>query len=68
MMKQMILALTVLVLVLPAVPAAAGTPAAVVPSPLYEFEPVPDGEHIFHDFIIKNTGTADLKISRVKTG
>jgi len=43
-------------------------PVAVVPNPKFEAEPVLEGEDITHEFIIKNTGTQALNISRVKTG
>ncbi len=43
-------------------------PAAVLPVRGYEFEPVPDGVEVRHDFILQNKGNAPLIISRVKTG
>jgi outer membrane protein OmpA-like peptidoglycan-associated protein len=43
-------------------------PAAVLPARGYEFEPVPDGVEVRHDFVLQNKGTAPLIISRVKTG
>jgi outer membrane protein OmpA-like peptidoglycan-associated protein len=43
-------------------------PAAVLPVRGYEFEPVPDGFEVRHDFILQNKGNAPLIISRVKTG
>jgi hypothetical protein len=42
-------------------------PAAVLPARGYEFEPVPDGVEVRHDFVLQNKGTAPLIISRVKT-
>ncbi len=47
---------------------AEGQPIAVLPEIRYEFEPVPDGTQIHHDFIIQNKGTATLKIEKVRTG
>jgi hypothetical protein len=44
------------------------TAHAVAVSPVFEFEPVLDGETVTHQFIIKNTGTAELKILKVRTG
>ncbi len=41
---------------------------AVVDEPIYQFEPVLDGQTITHTFTIKNTGTAELKIIKVRTG
>ncbi len=36
--------------------------------PIYEFKPVLDGEIVTHTFVIKNTGNAELKILKVRTG
>lgn len=41
---------------------------AVAVEPVFEFEPVLDGETVTHKFVIKNTGTAELKILKVRTG
>ena len=41
---------------------------AVAVEPVFEFEPVLDGESVTHKFVIKNTGTAELKILKVRTG
>jgi hypothetical protein len=43
-------------------------PVAVFPDPEYPFEPVADGIEVRHDFIVQNTGTAELDIKEVKTG
>ncbi|MFZ0613693.1 MAG: OmpA family protein [Desulfobacterales bacterium] len=43
-------------------------PVAVFPATEFEFEAVADGTEVQHDFIVKNTGTADLDIKEVKTG
>lgn len=43
-------------------------PVAVVPESGYSFAPVVDGTQIAHDFIMKNEGTAELKIEKIKTG
>ena len=34
----------------------------------YDAGEVWEGEKVFHDFIVKNTGTAELQIEKVKTG
>jgi len=47
---------------------AQGAPVAVVSEPVFEFQEALDGDEVLHDFIIKNTGTAELTIDRVKTG
>jgi len=43
-------------------------PVAVISNPRFETAPVIEGDDITHDFVIKNTGTSTLAISRVKTG
>jgi len=43
-------------------------PEAVYPETEYQFEPVADGMEIQHDFVVKNTGTAELDIKEVKPG
>ncbi|MGA8239866.1 MAG: OmpA family protein [Desulfobacterales bacterium] len=43
-------------------------PEAVFPETQYQFEPVADGMEIQHDFVVKNTGTAELDIKEVKPG
>jgi len=41
---------------------------AVLPTDSFDFGTVYEGNEVFHDFIIKNEGTADLKIVNVKSG
>ncbi len=41
---------------------------AVLPTDTFDFGSVYEGNDVFHDFIIKNEGTADLKIYNVKSG
>ena len=53
---------------LAAAPAIAGTPAARVETGAYDFGTAFEGADIIHDYIIKNTGDADLEIQNVKTG
>jgi hypothetical protein len=48
--------------------APASVPSAVVPSPTYNFPEVTEGVEVLHDFIIKNEGTAQLDIKKVKPG
>jgi hypothetical protein len=43
-------------------------PEAVFPETEYRFEAVTDGMEIRHDFIVQNTGKAELDIKEVKTG
>lgn len=44
------------------------TANAVAIDPVFEFEPVLDGETVTHEFKIKNTGMDELKILKVRTG
>ena len=71
--NMIVLALAVLVLGGPMAAAAdasesSGTPAAVFKKTAYYFPTVVDGVAITHAFPVRNTGTADLKITKVKTG
>lgn len=45
-----------------------GTPSAFIEAATYDFGTVLEGVDIIHDFTIKNTGDADLKIISVKSG
>jgi len=45
-----------------------GRPNATVPDSSHEFEPVLDGTHIVHDFVVLNKGSAVLEIEKVETG
>ena len=45
-----------------------GVPMAVFPEKSFTFDPVVDGAEVVHRFIVKNTGTGDLKVLRVSTG
>jgi hypothetical protein len=49
-------------------PVSDKTPKAFLPVTKWEFEPVADGQHVVHEFIIQNKGNAPLNIERVKTG
>ena len=44
------------------------SPIAFLPETKYEFEAVPEGTKIVHDFILNNTGSAPLHIKKVLTG
>jgi len=52
--------------------AGATAPAAVphieIPSLAYTFDPVAEGEAVVHDFVVRNTGEAELEIYKVRTG
>ena len=45
-----------------------GYPVAEFTSTRHQFEPVVDGMEVRHDYIVRNTGTAELLIKEVKTG
>ena len=45
-----------------------GFPVAEFSSTRFQFEPVVDGTDINHDYIVRNTGTAELLVKEVKTG
>ena len=40
----------------------------IAPEPGFKFTGVLEGDEIVHDFIIRNTGTEEVRIKRVKTG
>jgi len=42
-------------------------PVAVIPDPKFEFSPVIEGETVTCDYVIRNRGTAVLKIIDVHT-
>ena len=39
-----------------------------VPNPAYTFQPILEGNSIVHEFVVRNTGRADLEIRKVRTG
>ena len=49
-------------------PTVEAAPELSIPEKNYEFENVPAGQTVTHDFILHNRGTAPLHITRVKTG
>jgi hypothetical protein len=49
-------------------PDSAGLPAVQVSETEHEFEAVPDGTVVSHDFVIQNTGSSDLILSRISAG
>lgn len=48
--------------------AADGVPVLFLPETSFQFENVPAGQSVTHDFLVQNKGTALLRITRVKTG
>jgi len=66
MIMKLFLRYVTIFLVLLVLPAAGmAAPKAQPQAPVYRFSPVPDGQHLSHDFIIKNPGDAPLKIRDV---
>ena len=47
---------------------APGAPSLYVSQPSFQFESVVSGQDVNHDYIVQNRGTAELKITSVKTG
>lgn len=47
---------------------ADGVPELFIPEKSYQFENVPAGQTVTHDFVVFNKGSALLHITRVKTG
>jgi len=43
-------------------------PAVFVPETVYKFKTVPAGTIVSHDFVIKNTGSEVLTLSRISAG
>ncbi|MDD2604549.1 MAG: hypothetical protein PHF66_07035 [Desulfobacteraceae bacterium] len=43
-------------------------PRIEISSQTHSFDPVAEGETVVHDFVVRNTGTADLEIYKVRTG
>jgi hypothetical protein len=43
-------------------------PSLNVPEPLFQFGLVVSGQEVNHDYIVYNKGSAELKITSVKTG
>lgn len=68
-MRQLAI-LTLLTVLLPGLPAIGAadsgeSPKAVVPSPIHDFEEVPQGPELEHTWVVENQGTAVLEIERV---
>ena len=47
---------------------AAAGPVITVPVDRHDFGSVAEGAEVVHDFVIRNTGDAELVITRVTTG
>lgn len=44
-----------------------GAPSAYIVQSQYEFEPIVEGGEVLYGFVLKNKGTADLIVEKVKT-
>lgn len=58
--KLLFLAIWCVVCFLPVISAAG--PVAVIEEPVYTFESIVEGQYVEHEFVIKNSGDAPLKI------
>ncbi len=43
-------------------------PSALISEKTHRFEAIVEGDQVTHDFIIKNIGTAPLKIVKIESG
>lgn len=66
--KQVILTVLIAGMIFLFPPVLCAGPSVNVIQPKYEFEPVPEGAHVAHSFVIRNTGDAPLHIQKVNTG
>ncbi len=64
-MKKSLILSILFVLLIVSVQVCTAAPRAELVNPVYTFEPVPDGQPLTHEFIIKNTGDAPLNILSV---
>ncbi|MDA8134499.1 MAG: hypothetical protein M0T82_07735 [Desulfobacteraceae bacterium] len=64
-MKQKMLLITVLMMFLAFPYAGMALQKADIIDPVFTFQPVPEGVHIDHTFIVKNTGDTLLRIEKV---
>jgi len=65
-MKYQSLIFLIIILIFGFIANATAQPFVLIDEPVYTFEPMPDGVHISHEFKIKNSGNAVLKIINVK--
>ena len=64
-MKKLILIFITAAFIFTAGLTVEAAPVAQVPSPIHQLEPIPEGTHIDHTFIVKNPGDTVLKILNV---
>ena len=44
------------------------TPKSVIPEPIYLFNAAMEDEYVVHGFLVQNKGTAELAITKAKSG
>lgn len=64
-MKKKMLLMAALMIVWAFPSAGIALQKAEVKAPVFKFNPVPEGVHIEHTFIMKNTGDTPLRIEKV---
>ncbi len=64
-MKKYLFLSILFVLLIVSVQVCMAGPKAELVNPVFTFDPVPDGQPLTHEFIIKNTGDAPLNILSV---
>lgn len=60
--------LAVILTIAPASSTVFAEPSAVLPQSGWQFEPVPEGEKIFHQIPVRNSGVEPMKILDIRTG
>ncbi len=64
-MKRIVLIFTMLLVLLFMTDSVIATPIATVDNPEFTFDSIPEGVHLDHEFIIRNTGDTELTIENV---
>ena len=64
-MKKKTILMAVLLLALASPCLLIAQQKAEISNPVFTFDPVPEGVHVDHTFIVKNTGDTVLKIEKV---
>ncbi len=64
-MKRIVFIFAILLALLFMANLGVAKPIATVDNPTYTFKSIPEGVHVDHDFIIRNTGDTQLNIEKV---
>lgn len=64
-MKKYLFLSVLFVLLIVSVQVCTAAPKAELVNPVFTFDPLPEGQGLTHEFIIKNTGDAPLNILSV---